>query len=367
MFPAVLSLLLALWAGLLRLPWELPAGEALAPLHGPLMVGGFLGTVIALERAAAIERLWTWLAPLATGLGTLVMLAAMLPEGAATTTVIRAGALLFTLGSLGYLAIFGVIVGRQRSLFNWVMAGGALTFVGGNLLLLLGRPIFQVVPLWALYLVLTITGERLELNRLLTPHRGDRPLFAIALLLLLAGLLPAVAPVAGAVALFGARAWGAGLILMAIWLLWRDIARKTVKLPGVTRYIALCLLSGYGWMLVSGLLSLLHPGLPAGPHYDAVWHSLFVGFVFTMIFGHAPIIVPALTGVLVRFRNHFYLPLILLHASLTLRLYGDLAGAMQARRIGGLINVVTLLLFLVTLLTSLKKMPARRAPARDGE
>ena len=363
MVPAVLALLLALWAGLARLPWSLPAGAALAPLHGPLMIAGFLGTVIAIERAAAIDRFWTWLAPLATGLGALVMLAALLLAGATAGSAMRAGALLFALGSLGYLAIFALIVGRQRTLFNLVMAAGAVAFAGGNLLLLLGRPVFQVVPLWALYLVLTITGERLELNRLLSPRRGDRPLFFVALLLLLVGLLPALAPVAGRAALLGARAWGLGLVLMALWLFWRDIARKTVKLPGVTRYVALCLLSGYAWMLLSGLLTLRHPALPAGPLYDAVWHSLFVGFVLTMIFGHAPIIVPALTGVLVQFRNRFYAPLLLLHASLALRLCGDLAGLSGARRMGGLLNVVALLLFLATLLTSLRKLEPRQRAA----
>ena len=118
-------------------------------------------------------------------------------------------------------------------------------------------------------------------------------------------------------------------------------------------------------MLLSGLLTLRHPALPAGPLYDAVWHSLFVGFVLTMIFGHAPIIVPALTGVLVQFRNRFYAPLLLLHASLALRLHGDLAGLSGARRMGGLLNVVALLLFLATLLTSLRKLEPRR-PVSHG-
>ena len=51
------SLLLALWAGLGRIPFALPVGMQLALLHGPLMVGGFLGTVIAVERAGPLS--WT--------------------------------------------------------------------------------------------------------------------------------------------------------------------------------------------------------------------------------------------------------------------------------------------------------------------
>ena len=53
----VLALLAALWAGLLRLGWRLPPLQPqLAGAHGPLMVVGFLGTLIALERAVALRK-----------------------------------------------------------------------------------------------------------------------------------------------------------------------------------------------------------------------------------------------------------------------------------------------------------------------
>src|SRR5665213_2011666 len=48
------ALAAGVWAGLLRFGWSLPDGRAnLIELHGPLMVFGFLGTVISLERAVA--------------------------------------------------------------------------------------------------------------------------------------------------------------------------------------------------------------------------------------------------------------------------------------------------------------------------
>jgi hypothetical protein len=51
------SLVCGVWAGLLRFGWSLPSGRAnLIELHGPLMVCGFLGTVISLERAVALRR-----------------------------------------------------------------------------------------------------------------------------------------------------------------------------------------------------------------------------------------------------------------------------------------------------------------------
>ena len=67
-----LSLLAGLNAALLLL--DLPApltGARLSEMHGELMVFGFLGTVISLERAVAARRWWAYLAPATLGLGAL--------------------------------------------------------------------------------------------------------------------------------------------------------------------------------------------------------------------------------------------------------------------------------------------------------
>jgi hypothetical protein len=49
------ALLAGLWAGLLRLGWPWPILRSTLPVqHGPLMVSGFLGTLIRLERAVAL-------------------------------------------------------------------------------------------------------------------------------------------------------------------------------------------------------------------------------------------------------------------------------------------------------------------------
>ena len=53
----------------LGLPLSVPAAAA---FHGALMVSGFLGTVISLERAVALGSRWAYAAPLAAGLGTLL-------------------------------------------------------------------------------------------------------------------------------------------------------------------------------------------------------------------------------------------------------------------------------------------------------
>jgi hypothetical protein len=48
---------------------------ALAGAHGPLMIGGALGTIISIERAVALRRRWPYTAPLLNGLGSVVLMA----------------------------------------------------------------------------------------------------------------------------------------------------------------------------------------------------------------------------------------------------------------------------------------------------
>ena len=140
----------------------------------------------------------------------------------------------------------------------------------------------------------------------------------------------------------------------AAWLLRNDIARRRIKAGGQARFIAVSLLSGYVWLAVGGLLAIRFGGVMAGPHYDAILHSVFLGFVFTMIFGHAPIIFPAVLKVPMVYSPRFYSHLILLNISLALRVTGDLLPWWPARLWGGLLNVIVLLLFLFNTAIAIK-------------
>ena len=224
------------------------------------------------------------------------------------------------------------------------MGVGALAWMVGNGLWLSGWPIFRVVGLWAAFLVLTIAGERLELSRFLPTSRAARTVFVSGLGLFASGLVLALLAFD-----MGARLSGLGLLVLSFWLLRHDIARRAVHKAGLTRFVAVSLLSGYLWLGVAGLLGLRFGGLAAGLHYDAWLHAIFLGFVFAMIFGHAPIIFPAVLGVPVPFRPAFYSHLALLHLSLVLRVVGDVAAWWPGRLWGGLLNAVAVLLFLANM------------------
>jgi hypothetical protein len=69
-----------------------------------------------------------------------------------------------------------------------------------------------------------------------------------------------------------------------------------------------------------------------------------------MIFGHAPIIAPALLRVQLRYSAWFYLPLVVLHCTLAERIFGDLILDHATRARGAAGNAVAIALFIVTML-----------------
>ena len=316
-----------------------------ADLHAVIMVLGFLGTVIALERAVALGASWGYLGPGLTGVATLV-----LPVSR------TAGGVLLLLGGTVVTATYLVLLhraGRQTHLT--IMGLGAVAWVAAAALWLAGLGPIRITPLLAAFLVLTIVGERLELSRLTLPSRASRRWLLLAVAVFVAGV--ALAPFSRT---SGLLLGGVGLLGQALWLGRHDLARRTVHQTGLTRFIAVCLLAGYAWMAVSGVLWVAM-GLGAGGHllHDALVHSLFVGFVLSMVMGHAPIIVPAVLGTALVFRRVAYAPLVLLHASVALRVGADLAGSMWWREVALHGNVAALTLFVVLTVRAVRQ--GRRA------
>ncbi|GAB4578071.1 MAG: hypothetical protein Fur0022_08040 [Anaerolineales bacterium] len=333
---ALLSLGVATLVGLMRLGWEvpvLPPGWMAA--HGPLMVAGFLGTLISVERAVALGQRWMYFGPAFSAWGGILFLTGLPPQ-------IAQG--LIVLGSVGLVVIFVVIVKQHLASYTVVMAVGAGAWVFGNLVWMWTGRVPFAVPWWMGFLILTIAGERLELGRLAQYSRAVLAMFIGAVGVLVAGWVVSLGSLE-----VGVRVSGAGMVGLAVWLLRYDVARKTIRKPGLTRFIAVCMLAGYGWLAVGGVLALTLGGVTGGALYDAWLHALFLGFVFSMIFGHAPIIFPAILGRMIRFSARFYLHLGVLHLSLLWRLGGDLFELFPIRRWGGMLNGVALLIFLVNM------------------
>lgn len=289
-------------------PGRFVVADAAVAGHAFLMICAFMGTLIALERAVAVKHPAAFIGPVVSGLAGLLLLGGA-PAAAAWLAVVAA---------LAFVGVNVVVVRRQRALHTALLLAGAVAWATGCLLQALGLLAGAVVPLWFCFLVFTIAAERLEMTRLMRRHAGAAPallalLAAAAVGALLSGLVPA----------WGGLLYGAALVALAAWLVVFDIARRTVRAAGLSRYMALCLLTGYAWLAVAGLA---WAGTALGlPWRDAALHGLALGFVFGMVFGHAPVILPAVARVKLAFGWPFYLPLALLQASLALRCFGPVA------------------------------------------
>jgi hypothetical protein len=331
--PGGLALLAGLDAALLRLGLGAPvASDRWADVHGPLMVLGFVGTLVALERAVAVRRPALLAAPALLGLGGLALLSPL---------PLRAGQAALVGGTAVLLGVYGVVWRRQPAVAVAVQAMGALLGLASALLWLAGVPVPHLIPTLAGFLVLTVAGERLELLRVGNPSpRVEDAVGLLALAWAAASTVALLWPAAGWTAL------GAVLLGLVGVLARHDVARRTVRGTGLPRFMACAMLGGYAWLAVAGAVWLVSGPVLSGRGYDAVLHAVFLGFVLSMIMAHAPVILPAVIRRPLPYRPVMYVPLALLHATLLLRvLVGDARGVDLAVQAGGVGNVVALLLF----------------------
>ncbi|MHA3723544.1 hypothetical protein ACXR2T_06665 [Leucobacter sp. HY1910] len=339
LLPAGASLIMGLDAALLLLGLPAPITAARFPeVHGMLLTLGFLGTLIALERATALKRWWGYLAPALLGAGGVLLFVDALPL-AAGQWVLAVGSLAFT---INYLPLWR----RRYDIPLIVQLLGAALATGGAALWAAGAPMSSVVPWLIGFIVLTICAERVELAAITMGERAGTVLLAHAWAIALTLALGLALPHLGAIGL------GAATLSLTVWLAWHDIARRTIRTAGVSRFMAACMLAGYFWLAVAGG-TLLFGAPVTQPRYDAVIHAVLLGFALSMIMAHATTILPAVLHVKLPYRPFMWLPAALLHASLIVRIWlGDGLGFVPAWQFGGALAVAALLLFVATALVS---------------
>jgi hypothetical protein len=303
--------------------------QALAA-HAFLMICAFMGTVIAIERAVAVKHPLAFAGPLASGMAGVFLLcgASMLARW------LVAGA------SLAFIAVNIVVLMRQRAAHTALLFIAAASWTAGSLLYALGAPPGAVVPWWFSFLVLTIAAERLEMTRLMRRRAGASHALCATVATMLSGAALSTVSLA-----WGGALYGLSLVSLSVWLLSFDIARRTVRSHGLSRYMAICLLLGYAWLCVAGVAwTATSLGRPCR---DAALHALGLGFVFSMMLGHAPVILPAIARVKLLFGWGFYVPLAMLHGSLALRLVAGHFDA-SALAVGAAGNACAIAVFAAT-------------------
>jgi hypothetical protein len=344
---APVALITGLAGGLWRLGWDVPNGAGLSALHGPLMISGLFGTVIGLERAVAFGKGWAYAAPVSSALATLALL-----MGAPLSF----GATLYLASACVLAVVSGLIVREQPAIFTAALLCGALSWGTGSALWLAGEQIPSVAGWWIAFLLLTIAGERLEMSRLLPRRRGSQVLFVISVALIVAGAF------IGIVDATGAYLYGLGVLACTLWLLRHDIARRNIRTAGAPRYFAACMLAGYAWLGVAGILMLAISPSAAAFRYDLMLHAVLIGFVLSMVFGHALIILPAVARLRISYSPALYAPLVILHASVAMRMAGGLGEWNSLRQWSGVATALAIVMFAAALIwgavTSRHRVPA---------
>ncbi|MDO5683088.1 MAG: hypothetical protein Q4G46_09720, partial [Propionibacteriaceae bacterium] len=277
LLPCGVALLLGLDAGLLLLGLPAPLTlERLPDVHGMLMTIGFVGALIALERAVARGGGWAYAGPVAMAVGALLTL---------SPAPLWVGGVLMLFGTVVLLVTYYPLWQRNHDPAVAIQVLGAFLAVGATALWARGVAMPMVVPWLTGFFVLTIAGERVELARV--GQLFDAPEVRAArenqALVLSMGLVLVIA-LATIWPQWGLPAFGVALLLVAIVFAWRDVARRTIKSTGLPRFSAAGLLAAYFWLIVAGLLW-LRPALE-GYRYDAVLHATFLGFVMSMVLAH---------------------------------------------------------------------------------
>lgn len=322
----------------------------LAADHGPLMIFGFVGGAIGLERTVAVRTRWAWAGPVCSALGVVTLLAGL---------PVAVPALLFTGSFLLLGLVYATVHRRQATAAVIAQAAGVIGAVSATLLWGFGDGGFAAaMPPAVVFVVATIIGERLELARIPVTAGNPEPLITgLVLALAAAGILFVAAPEVGHPLM--------GLLLVAVAVVTArvDVARRLVRAQGLPRFSAVCMLAGYLWLGLAGLLWVAFPRTTTGFLYDAAVHAVFLGFVISMIFAHAPIILTAVIRRPLPYHPVMYVPVALLHGGLALRLLGDAREAVPLWQAGGVINVLAVLTFLLTGVT-LSVLASRRRARR---
>lgn len=326
------ALISGILTGWLRLGVELPLLSVYLD-HGAMMTGSFLGTVILIERIITQKKAWLYAFPLINA-SSIIFYYLDLRNVAFYCLIV---------GAIGLFYIYLRINNKHSDLPHLLMWIGAACWAIGNIHLLMFQLYAHSILWWMAFLLLTIVGERLELSRFLPLSATKKKLLvALLVLFLISSILP--------FHFGGELLTGISLILMAFWLLLYDMARKSIKKPGIHQFTAFTLICGFFWLAVSGVFYLInHTGVIS---YDALIHSFFLGFIISMIFAHAPIILPSVLGLTFKpFHRILYVWVALFQLSLVMRITGGLFTISVWKLYGGIANGVAIILFLLSLMS----------------
>lgn len=327
---AMFCLLSGFWSGLNRIGWNI-AFLPIAPHHGAIMVGGFLGTLITLEKIIPLKKKILYFVPVVNALSVVFF---FLGQPKISLYILIAS-------SSSLVLVFVYYFKQQRTIIYSMMVTGACCWLVGNILLLTKFFYPLAFPWWAAFALFIIAAERLERMTFLPVTALTKRLLVALLILFVVGVLFSFHGTGNLIC-------GLSLIAISLWLLRHDMIGINLKKSGMLKFAAVSLLTGYSALLLTGIsfFSLSDQWLT----YDAIVHSFFLGFVFSMIFAHGPLILPGIMGIsVIPFTRFLYVWLALLHVSWLIRIFSDVAMELQIRKISGLLSTISIVGFFITM------------------
>ena len=351
---AGLAALLGLVAALIRADLIHPSGRVpLADLHGGLMVYGFLGAAIGLERAVAYRSggpgkpSWGFFAPALGLLGSLLcLLSLMFSSPAAAPAWVRVeffGGIPWTLSMLVLTAMYLAIWRRQPSAEVLIQVLGSLVGLVGAAAWVAGLDASVLAPTWLFFLILTIVGERVELARaVFSDVRLESGILGLSLLAVLMLPVQAMAPSVGYPLL------GLSLGLLLLVMASHDVAKGTFRHGGLPGFMGTCMLSAYAWGLLAALIWMAAPLDSSSYWGDMALHALAVGFIMTMVIAHVCMIVPSVIRRPLPFHPLLWGAWALMQVGLLIRLLGAIRLYTPLWKAGNLLNVLGILSMMLT-------------------
>jgi hypothetical protein len=333
LFFAIINLLIGLLSGLGRLGWSVPFPETFAH-HGAIMVGGFLGTLISLEKVIPLKKPILFIGPLLS--------ACSLP--AFYLGHFKLAMIFLIAASIFFVLVYMLYLLNNYNVYLVLAVTGAVCWGIGNVLLLSEKFYPSAFPWWMGFLLFTIVSERLELSKFLPVSKRQKYFLIAFLILFITGVL---LPFHG----IGIYLSGMALVFTGIWLMLFDVVKLTIKKEGLVRFTAIALLVGYIFLIITGVFLIGMPDAILG--YDIMVHTFFIGFVFAMIFAHGPIILPGVLGLIVKpYHPLFYLPLTALFLSLFMRITANvMLIPFSWRAISGWITAGSILIYFMLMIT----------------
>lgn len=349
---SLLILLSAIYGGLVLMGWRWPSfSNQWLSFHGPLLVAGFLGILIGLERAVNLGRNWIYLGPIASALGAAWLLAGFQPA--------QAGKFLLTLASILWLIVTIVLTARRPVLYHVFLLMGSACWLSGNLLWLSYSWTASIPLWWACFLTLNFAAMRIEILRILHLEWKTKALFAVSAALAVSGALWTLNEPT-----LGTRISSAGLTLFGVWFLLCDSSQRKDAPPPQALFEATCLKTSYVWLIACGAIGLFWAPKESGPVYDAFLHTLFLGYIFCLSCAHVFRLNETIVRKPLRFRKTFWIQYWLLNLSLLLRILCDLIGWVGLARWAGLLNALAVLAFLLNWALGLRRGHRQKSRAR---